>query len=165
MNVMRPIRAKRTYTQQLNAPPGQVFPLLCPVREVEWVTDWNPLAVYSHSGVAETDCVFITRDSAAEAVWVITRHDPVNHVVEFVKITPGFTAVRISIVLEERLSGGTEAVISYMYTALSEEGEDIVNQFTEAAYETFMKTWETALNAYLLQQKKSPGSVSGPEGT
>ena len=80
---------------------------------------------------------------------MITRHDPVNHVVEFVKVTPGLTAVSIRIALEERLQGGTEAEVTYMYTALSKEGEDVVEAFTEEAYEAFMKTWVAALNAYL----------------
>lgn len=37
MNLQKPIRVSHTYRQRLKAPPEQVFPLLCPVREKEWL--------------------------------------------------------------------------------------------------------------------------------
>jgi hypothetical protein len=53
MKVMQPCRVTRTYLQKIQAPPEEVFPLLCPVRETEWVRGWDPIVVYSHSGLAE----------------------------------------------------------------------------------------------------------------
>lgn len=41
MDIRQPKRVRHSYTQSLIAPPGKVFPLLCPVREKEWVSDWN----------------------------------------------------------------------------------------------------------------------------
>ena len=52
MIVEKPTRAIRTYVQDLAAPPERVFPLLCPVRETEWVEGWDPLFVASASGLA-----------------------------------------------------------------------------------------------------------------
>ncbi len=60
MRVEKPNRVSWCYTQHLDAPPELVFPLLCPVRETEWVIDWKPKVVFSESGLAEADCVFIT---------------------------------------------------------------------------------------------------------
>jgi hypothetical protein len=37
MDVRPPRRAQHTYVQALRAAPAEVFPLLCPVREREWV--------------------------------------------------------------------------------------------------------------------------------
>ena len=39
---------------------SKVFPLLCPVREADWIDGWNPVLVLTQSGFAEQDCVFIT---------------------------------------------------------------------------------------------------------
>ena len=46
-------RVTHEYTQTNLATPERVFPLLCPVREAEWVPDWQYRLIYSESGVAE----------------------------------------------------------------------------------------------------------------
>ena len=61
MKIDKPTRATRTFVQKLVAPPERVFPLLCPVREADWLDGWDPLAVYTDSGIAEPGCVFITK--------------------------------------------------------------------------------------------------------
>ena len=99
MKIVKPIRAVHTYTQRLIAQPDAVFPLLCPVREADWIEGWEPRLVASESGVAERDCVFVTPAQPADAVWYITRHGPESGFVEMVKITPNVTACRLSIQL------------------------------------------------------------------
>jgi hypothetical protein len=42
------------------ADPQKVFPLLCPVREYEWIEPWQCRVRYSESGVAENNCIFET---------------------------------------------------------------------------------------------------------
>ena len=41
MNITKPNRVTRTYTQRLVAAPSAVFPLLCPAREADWIDDWE----------------------------------------------------------------------------------------------------------------------------
>jgi len=72
MLISKPVRAVRSYTQQLVGPLQVVLPLMCPVREAEWANGWNPIRVWSASGFAEEDCVFTTPGEPA-AVWVVTR--------------------------------------------------------------------------------------------
>lgn len=147
--VRRPVRACHTYTQHLNAPPEDVFPLLCPVRELEWVPDWDPSLVISESGVVEPDCIFVTPDGDGRAIWVVTLYDPTEHRIQFLKVTPGRTVGRISIILLRREGERTAAEVTYQYTAISEAGEAAVREFTEGAYRAFMRGWEKALNHYL----------------
>lgn len=149
MHIEAPTRIRHTYRQRLHAAPSQVFPLLCPVREAEWVAGWDPVVVYTASGYAEADCVFITPDEEAEAVWVVTEYDPDAYRLGFVKVTPGVLAVRIRIALREHADGQTEADVTYTYTALGEAGRAQVARQTEAAYGAFMQRWEAALNQHL----------------
>ncbi len=149
MNVIPPLRAERTRTLHHPATPEEIFPLLCPVREVEWVDGWDPQTVYSRSGVAELDCVFTTRDGDVDSVWMVTRHDRERFAVEMVKVTPGLTAVKLTIGLEAEAGGGTAARVTYQVTALSDRGREPVEAFTEEHYDGFMKGWEEALNRYL----------------
>lgn len=161
MEVREPIRVSHDYTQSLIAPPATVFPLLCPVRECEWVPGWEPGLVVSATGVAESDAVFTTPEDAGEATWYITEHHPEEFWVEMLKIVPGHVATRLRIELEEadgrdrvELDGRpreilTRARVRYTHTALSPEGEDEVRTWNEARWLGFMQGWESVLNAFL----------------
>ncbi|HEX6850978.1 MAG TPA: hypothetical protein VF139_06190 [Candidatus Polarisedimenticolaceae bacterium] len=148
MKLVSPRRASHTYRQTLNAPAAKVFPLLCPVRELEWAEGWEPRLVVSASGVAERDCVFTTPSEGTEAIWYVTRHEPDAGLVEMLKITPGVTACRLEIRLHPA-SRGCAADVTYTHTSLSPAGDAFVDRFTEAYYREFMQAWERELNAFL----------------
>jgi hypothetical protein len=149
MEVEKPFRVTRSYVQKIAADPEKVFPLLCPVLEKEWVEGWDPIVVYSSSGVAELDCVFITGEIKPDAIWTITEHDPERFRLEIIKVTFGMTVGKINISLERNAEGTTDAHVTYMYTALSEEGADFVESYTEEYFIGFMEFWENALNEHI----------------
>jgi len=148
MRIAKPNRATHTYRQRLEAKPAKVFPLLCPVREMEWAEGWSPELVISGSGVAERDATFITADQSGSAIWYITRHEPERWFVEMLKMLPGVTACRLSIQLSENGSG-CFADITYSHTSLGPAGDEFVAKFTADYYESFMQVWERALNHFL----------------
>jgi hypothetical protein len=154
MRVTATNRVTRTYKQRLVAPPAEVFPLLCPVREADWIDGWDPIAVFTDSGVAEPDCVFITAATPHNAVWFITRHEPASGFVEMLKITPEVTACKLMIQLQA-VRDGTEATVTYSHTSLGPQGDTFLAGFTEQFYESFMKDWEDRLNHYLLRTKRA----------
>lgn len=149
MKVSKPIRSSHSYVQLLAAPPDEAFPLLCPMREIDWVNGWDVSAIYSNSGLAEKDCVFITGTGNRETTWMITQHDPTNYFVEMVRFTPDFTVCKLSIRLEDRGDATTAATVTYTHTAIGKAGEDFVSQFTADYYTSMMKEWESELNHYL----------------
>jgi len=153
MQVIDPVRAKRNYTQKLRGKPADVFPLLCPVREREWTEGWDPLSVYSTSGFAESDCIFTTGEENPESFWVITDFDPRHYRLGIVKVTPGMTVARITICLSENESGNTDAEVSYMYTAISPDGEEFVKGYSQEFFDGFMQFSESALNNFLDKRK------------
>lgn len=148
MEIKKPHRATRTYTQKLIAGTERVFPLLCPVREALWIHDWDPSTVWSDSGVAETDCVFLMPGTPHPAIWFVTRHEPERGFVEMLKVVPEMTVCRLSIQLSETATG-CDAVVTYSHTGLGPQGDTFVENFTEAFYERFMRDWEALLNHYL----------------
>lgn len=149
MRITAPTRAAHIYTQHLAAPPAEVFPLLCPVREIEWADGWDPAVVFSVSGVAEPDCVFTTRGAGdLDDVWVVTRHDPAAFAVEMVMVTPAVIAMHLTITLRPE-DGGCAADVSYVKTSLGAAGDEEVRSFTESAWTEFMAAWEDELNGYL----------------
>ncbi len=154
MQIIEPVRIRRSYTQKLRAKPADVFPLLCPVREKEWADGWDPITVFSNSGFAENDCIFTTGEENPESFWVITDFDPLRYRLQIVKVTPGMTVARISISLAEDESGNTDAEVVYMYTAISWEGETFVKEYSQEFFDGFMQFSESTLNSFLDKRKR-----------
>lgn len=148
MRITQPNRVVRTYVQKLVAEPARVFPLLCPVREAEWIENWDPEIVLSESGFAEPDCVFVTSGVSSDAIWYITQHDPDKGLVEMIKITPAVTACKLTIRLAPSETG-SEATVTYAHTSLGTRGDAFVEAFTEEYYQSFMQEWEAQMNHFL----------------
>jgi hypothetical protein len=148
MNIISPHRVTHTFTQHLVGTPDDVFPLLCPVREAEWVNGWNPRVVITSSGVAEHDCVFVMGGTKSESVWMVTQYEPPARI-EFIKVTPAETVARVTIELRAGEVGETLADVTYAYTALNEAGTQVVDSFTAEYYHAFMTEWEDELNHYI----------------
>jgi hypothetical protein len=153
---MKPIdsgRITRSYTQHIAARPESVFPLLCPVREAEWLDGWidELEMVHSASGLAEDGCVFRTRVAGRpETVWMITRHDPAQRVVEFFRVTTGLVATRLRIEVQARADASSSVQITYTFTPLSPAGRAFVkDNCSEEAFRKDMAWWQDSMNHWL----------------
>jgi len=146
-------RATRRYTQHIEAPPARVFPLLCPVREAEWLDGWvNEIQmIHSDSGLAEEGCVFRTRPpGGAETVWMITRHDPAEGIVEFVRVTAGLLATRLRMSVEPATAASSRVHITYTFTPLGVSGVAFLREtHSEEAFRRDMTWWEDSMNHWL----------------
>jgi hypothetical protein len=150
-------RAILEYTQNNAAPQGKVFPLLCPVREADWVPGWQYRLIYSESGVAECGCVFITpNEDGTETIWVVTDYDPASFRIGFAWVNPGLVAAQITICLSNSsgVLGHTSALIQYTYTGLSAEGNREVERYDQKWFRHKMQSWEAAINHYLQTGKR-----------
>jgi hypothetical protein len=144
-------RIKETDIQQYAASPAEVFPLLCPVREYEWLYGWNCEMIYSESGIAEEGCVFTTKfpGEEEETVWVMTDKDLENHTVQYVRVTPGCRVVDLLISLENNSDGCTNAHITYTITALSEIGNAFIDSQAGKEFTDLKNRMEKSMNHFL----------------
>lgn len=155
MRLATPVRVRRSYIQRLIAVPDVVFPLLCPVREADWIDGWDPLLVVTASGVAEPECVFVTAGEPADAVWCIVRHVPAEHRVEMIKVTPGVTVGRLWIHVRA-VANASEAVVTCQHTSLGPAGDAYIAGFTDEHFQAWMRRWEHQLNHYLGTGQRLP---------
>ena len=171
---MNPFQARRVaheYTQTNPAAPEMVFPLLCPVREADWIPGWRYQLLYSESGVAELGCTFTTEDSVVESekysprgnthlpgtngktspttTWICVDYDPAAFRIAYVWIKPGRVATELRIQLSAAENGETHSHTWFRYTGLSPEGNLDVDSYDRAWFEAKMRGWETAINHYL----------------
>jgi hypothetical protein len=143
-------RVTHEYTQTNCALPEQVFPLLCPVRESDWVPGWQYRLIYSRSGVAERGCVFATpNDDGSETTWITTEHDPTVFRIAFAWVNPGLVSAQIEIRLERKSAQKTTAHVHYIYTGLSQLGNREVERYDQKWFQHKMQSWEAAINHYL----------------
>jgi uncharacterized protein YndB with AHSA1/START domain len=120
-------------TMTVPAPPVKVFPLLCPVREHEWIEGWHATVLRSQSGVAERGCVFQSGDGPAHerCTWIVVEHEPPRRVV-FALFQPGAFAEELSIDVEPSAEG-SNLTWQREVTALSLEGAAVVARRTAEA--------------------------------
>lgn len=127
-----------------------VFPLLCPVRESEWLDGWTYKMIYSKSGLIEKDCVFTTSQHGKfETVWQVTNYDRDNHMIEFIRLTPEEEIVKINIQLNELDNKTTQTDIVYRYTSLNESKNKFYENGLENEFKEMMQWWEKAINYFL----------------
>jgi len=139
-----------TFKQLNKAEPEKVFPLLCPVREKDWLDGWNYNMIYSKSGLIEKNCVFSTSfPSEMDTIWHVTQHNPDKFEVEFLRVTPKKNVVRINIKLNPVEVDKTEAEIVYQYTGLNDEQNEFINTELESKFEESMRWWEKSINHFL----------------
>jgi hypothetical protein len=133
---------------RLQARPERVFPLLCPVREAEWLPGWRAELVHSRSGLAELGCVFTTRDEdGRERVWTVSRHEPDAGIVQFVQFLAGLAVIRLDIrVVPE--GSGSRARWSYAVMGLAPGREDFFAAYGEAPFQARMDRLRGLLDGF-----------------
>ncbi len=133
-------------TMRVAASPAEVFPLLCPVRERDWIPTWEAEVLHSRSGLAELGCVFLTRPSEGRRVaWVVTRHEP-SRAIAFA-VFHGDLVETLAIELAP-VDEGTELVWSRAYTGLEPSGNDWIEANVPAKVEARLASLEGLLRSY-----------------
>jgi hypothetical protein len=142
----------REHTHLINGTPAGVFPLLCPVREDDWVDGWAErcVIVRTTSGVAERGCVFLTTDpSRVDVTWVATRHEPDLRLVEYVWVWPGEEVVTLTIRVDAD-GPGSRVRIRHTVVPLPGADEDALDaRWSASAFDPMMAWWERSMNHYL----------------
>jgi hypothetical protein len=151
MSDYTPKTVKTRHVQRFNAPSDQVFPLLCPVREYEWIDPWRCEMLHSDSGVAEKNCVFRTLHNGE--IWVISHYRP-NTNIEFVRVNT-HVVMTLAISLVDNADGTVQAVSDLVLVGLTEQGNQAVDGLASAfAFE--MRMGEAMLNHYLATGRRLP---------
>jgi hypothetical protein len=138
---------------QIAAAPDQVFPLLCPVREYEWIHDWSCHLVYSKSGVAEAGCIFQTdRPGEGRRTWVVSRYEP-GEAIGFVIFQHDGAVITLDLSLAGNDNATTRMQVTHTLIGLNENGNTAIANLP-ADY--IRKRWDwlrEALNHYLTTGK------------
>lgn len=142
-------RIKRSHTLHINAPRHKVFPLLCPVREHDWIEGWNGQVIYSESGVMEDGCIFEADvPGFGRVLWTVTQYDTENCTSQSVRVDPTISWSTIHFTLTDAEEGGTCWLWDETMTALTDAGDARLAGFSEELFAMQMTHLEAALNHY-----------------
>ena len=147
------IKGERTVftgKQSYSFPPEDVFPMLCPVREYEYIPGWECNIVYLDSGLAEQGGVFTTHshgEGGQRDVWVVSRYDA-NRAIEFVRVN-GMRSMVYRIELQGTETGGTVLDCEQVITGLTEEGNQHVRMLEQSDFTAMLSHWQELLQHYL----------------
>jgi len=142
-------RAVVTAEMRLGAAPEKVFPLLCPVLEYDWIPGWDCDLVFTRSGVAEEDCVFVTHFPGEEnEVWTVSRYEPPRRI-EFVRFLPAKRVMRYVITLEDDGPGATLLAWTKIMTGLAEDSLAGLEATAPENHEVLVRKLERMLAHYL----------------
>ena len=106
--------------------------------------------IFSASGVAEEGCVFTSNQPhEGPAVWICSRYEPQNHLIEFMKVITGKAVVHLK--LHVKANGAQTAALEMTCTAtgLNDPGNQFVAHYMEHAPAMLGQLFEKGLNHYL----------------
>jgi hypothetical protein len=128
--------------------PERIFPLLCPVREYQWIPHWGCEMLHSASGVAEEDCVFRTGFPGQEPVlWVVTRYEPPGRI-EFTCFVADSHVQRLKIALTAE-GETTRLDWTNRWLSVSPQGDAWIAAWSEEAEAKKMDNIRRMLTHYL----------------
>ena len=139
----------QSFTIVLNGTVAEVTPLFGPVREAEWAPNWSPRFIQPAQGAQREGVVFTTTSDGRDRLWLLTTYDLRNGRVEYVVMTPAFTASEIKIRVLSDGERHSRATITYRRSALAPDGNTEVAKLDEHWAEQQRIHWETAINKAL----------------
>ena len=132
-----------------------VFPLLCPALEYQWIPGWSCTMLYSDSGVAEENAIFSTREMFGKKVLRTTITYEPNRFIEYLLVMGQDGVVRLSITLEEKGPGETLVHWRMLLTAVSYLAKKILPKaYSEDKFQAMLSKRKNELNRYLATTKK-----------
>ena len=127
-----------------------IFPLLCPKKEEDWIPGWQCETIYSKSGYNEEGAVFKTAEAyGTELYWTTLQYDIQRKHIDFLINAPRLFNLRFTIGLAE-VGTGMTASMSQTFTSLSEDGNAHVERISrEDYYQERLHSLEMYINHYL----------------
>lgn len=125
-----PRRVIVEYEGTVQGTPEEVFPLLCPSREADWIPEWEAELIHTETGYAELGCIFTTdeKDAFGPGVWVFVGFEK-DRFVELVRFMPEIL-IQIRVGVEPGGAGGESGRSTvrwdYALTGLTPEGSAIL---------------------------------------
>ncbi|HPA64146.1 MAG TPA: hypothetical protein PLH15_10305 [Spirochaetota bacterium] len=136
----------------------QIFLLLCPTKELDWIEGWENVhtLIYSDSGIAERSCIFTTDvPGEGHSVWIVSKYSLKKRNVEYVKfLTDKDAVVHWEMTVVEKETGKCSVEVDYIITGLSDKGNGFVADFEKINLPALMDRLPKMIEHYMTTGEK-----------
>lgn len=133
----------------------EVFPLLCPKREEEWIPGWECETIWSNSGYNEEGAIFrTTKPYGTELYWTTLQYDLNARTVDFLITAPHLYVFRFKICLCGSDDGVLTIGFEQVFTSVSEEGNAFLARYEGEDFNGRLKSLEEFMIRHLEDKRK-----------
>ena len=155
----------RTGVINCHATVEEVFPLLCPKREEEWIPGWECETVWSHSGYNEAGAIFrTTKPYGTELFWTTLQYDVSRRIVDFLITAPHLYMFRFQIVISENAEGSLRLTFTQVFTSISEAGSAFLKRYQSESFAERLERLAEFMNRHLEATRREPLTATRPPG-
>ena len=141
---------------QCKAAVEEVFPLLCPKREEEWIPGWECETIWSNSGYNEEGAIFRTmKPYGTELYWTTLQYDIRNKIVDFLITAPRLYMFRFKIHVYEISNGLLSMTFTQVFTSISEEGNALLERYEREDFKERLRALAEFMNRHLDDKRKN----------
>jgi hypothetical protein len=141
-----------------DAPPETVFPFFCPVKEYEYLRNWECTMNYSKSGYAEKNAIFQSTypwPFGLKATWVCTKYDQ-NVAVHYTVFIPNTLVFLVENTFEELPDNKTKHILVLTCFGLNQLGKMIAKKMVSQDEDKPGNTVTDELDYYLKNNRMMP---------
>lgn len=133
-----PTRKQVTHEENINMSADKVFRLASSIKDFHLTNPWQFSVFYMNSDTNENHGVYaenFTRpfllQRSGTTYWYTTRYDPENRVFNAILVDKGIVIGRYDVIVQETENKQARMTNSLMYTALNEDGVDMLGNQVE----------------------------------
>lgn len=150
------IRIIKTHELKLCADARTVFPLLCPVKEIDWIDGWDEICrmIYTKSGIAEEGCIFETNNATeGKAIWICSKYDLDKTRIEYIKHIIDKLLIKLTMEVKDDSENKSSILMTYNVTGLTDEGNKSIKEHMEVGFPGLIQAIEEGINYYVSNGK------------
>ncbi|AOS43004.1 hypothetical protein Verru16b_00042 [Lacunisphaera limnophila] len=148
------IKADHTHEFELALPTAEAFTFFEPIGEKRWAAGWQPAFATPVDATLHNGSVFTVDHPpspgapTSRSIWTITRYEA-PELIEYHHVLPGVRATRITVQVASVTPMRSRVRVRYVYTGLSDAGDEAIRRITPEAYRGMIAGWGTEIAAYL----------------
>jgi hypothetical protein len=140
----------RTGQFSVQAPIIDIFPLLCPKREEEWIPGWECEVIFSNSGYNEENAIFRTvKPYGTELYWYTITYDLARRKVDFLITASHLYAFRFTIDVHSLTPDNTILTFTQRFTPVSADGVSLVEQYRQENFQARLQKLGELMSHFL----------------
>lgn len=144
-----PLHTHATHRIVVNAPAEKTFMFFTPAGEELWVDGWAPRYVNPADGATQQGMVFCTGQGTDLTVWMLVEFNRQTMRSRYVRCTPATHTGTVEVSCTALDDSHTQVDVTYTLTALSPEGEVVLEAFEGQAFASMIESWATDIGRHL----------------